>query len=382
MPHFVQHIRHAVQCLGIPDASGSLDEVGGLTTNRCALNAINNDILNKPSTSSEGAAARIKKDEEEAKARREAVRFLGTVDCNYWPEATEALALALRKDPNECVRFEAALSLRNGCCCNEKTVKALSHSVAGDDKDGAPMERSDRVRAAAADALARCPLLKKEVEGNGGEKKTEAVDPAKYYERIDQASRDKVVASARGVLVSLQQANRDPSTSTVRPIHQRSGSLSGIVANSFGPANHAPAPATAHAQATAKPLSVYELVTSRKTKPEYVPIKPDYVSPARAEYPIAPKSNFPAPAKADFLTPAKTDNVVPAKVEILAPTKAEIVPPLKVEVFPPAPMSVPANSPREGGPVIVQGELGAPMPSGLTFPRRSTGYVTMEPARP
>src|SRR5262249_55617453 len=43
--------------------------------------------LAKPADSAEGAAARAKADEAAAKARREAVRFLGTVDCNYWPEA-------------------------------------------------------------------------------------------------------------------------------------------------------------------------------------------------------------------------------------------------------------------------------------------------------
>src|SRR5947208_2751239 len=83
------------------------------------------------------------------------------------PEATEALAKSLRLDRNECVRFEAALALGNGCCCNEKTVRALEMSVSMSDKDGAPVERSDRVRAAAADALAHCPLIVKEIEKNG-----------------------------------------------------------------------------------------------------------------------------------------------------------------------------------------------------------------------
>ncbi len=50
-----------------------------------------------------GTAAAIKKSEAEAKARREAVRYLGTVDCNYFPEAKGVLIKSLRKDPNECV---------------------------------------------------------------------------------------------------------------------------------------------------------------------------------------------------------------------------------------------------------------------------------------
>jgi len=44
--------------------------------------AVNPADLAKPPDNAEGAAAQIKKDEAEAKARREAVRYLGTVDCN------------------------------------------------------------------------------------------------------------------------------------------------------------------------------------------------------------------------------------------------------------------------------------------------------------
>jgi hypothetical protein len=234
---------------------------GGLMTNRCAQNALANDLL-KPADSSEGAAAKIKKDEADAKARREAVRYLGTVDCHYWPEATEALAKSLRLDPNECVRFEAALSLRNGCCCNEKTVKALEYCVSSSDKDGAPAERSDRVRAAAADALARCPLIQKEIDFKNGEeiKKVQAVQP-----------REAVVVNARGLLVGLQQANAAPAAvaSAIPPIHVRSGSLSGIYANAIGSTSSVlEAPVTAKAQP--KSVSLYEVMTARNAKQEII----------------------------------------------------------------------------------------------------------------
>src|SRR5262249_41863214 len=154
-----------------------------------AIASIKNDIDNNPPGSSQGAAALIKRDEADAKARRAAVRYLGTVDCNYWPEAIEALTKSLRRDPNECVRFEAALALRNGCCCNKKTIKALEMCVTGSNKDENPPERSDRVRAAAADALARCPMLEEESEDtdkkNGDGKKTEAprINPNQFYGR-------------------------------------------------------------------------------------------------------------------------------------------------------------------------------------------------------
>ncbi len=104
----------------------------------------------------EGAAAAIQADEAGAKARRAAVRYLGTVDCHYWPEAGDALIAALRGDRNECVRWEAALALSRGCCCTKKTIEALSIVVSCSDRDGAPKETSYRVHAAAAAALDHC----------------------------------------------------------------------------------------------------------------------------------------------------------------------------------------------------------------------------------
>ncbi len=288
---------------------------GGLMPNCCLKNSIENDIAKKPPTSSEGAAARIKKDEEEAKARREAVRFLGTVDCNYWPEATEALIQGLRKDPNECVRFEAALSLRNGCCCNEKTVKALEMCVSGSDKDGSPVERSDRVRAAAADALARCPLIQKEIEKekNGEIKKTEGVDPRDYYRNVAQMPREQVVASARGLLVSLQNVN-NPATSAspgaVAPSYQRSGSLSGIVANAFGNTHVAPAPVSV--RVPSKPQLPYEVVTTPSAEQEsIVParnVRPAVLAPAWPQYgvPTAAPAAMPSNVQGGFQSPLPT----------------------------------------------------------------------------
>ena len=103
-----------------------------------------------------GAAAKVKQDKAGAAQRIEAIKLLATVDCTYWPEAEEALIGALRTDRNECVRFEAAMALGRGCCCTCKVIVALSHTVCCSDKDGGFMEKSPRVRAAAAEALERC----------------------------------------------------------------------------------------------------------------------------------------------------------------------------------------------------------------------------------
>src|SRR5205823_9076076 len=129
----------------------------------CCPTFIPADLL-MPPDGAEGAAARIKADEAGAKKRRAAVRYLGTVDCNYWPEAQDALINSLRADRNECVRLEAALALGRGCCCNKATIKALTLTVEGSREDGNPRENSERVRANAYAALEHCLAAFAEVE--------------------------------------------------------------------------------------------------------------------------------------------------------------------------------------------------------------------------
>jgi hypothetical protein len=146
--------------------------------------------LAKPN--SEGAAAQIKKDEAEAKARAAAVRYLGTVDCHWWPDAEVALIAALRADKNECVRYEAALALGKGCCCTKAVMESLAICVNGTEEDGHPWENSERVRMAAEMALIHCvsvaPVRRDggEKQGEtGGEKKSEKT-PEKLPERTAQ----------------------------------------------------------------------------------------------------------------------------------------------------------------------------------------------------
>ena len=184
-------------------AGGPLSAMsGGLMGNRCAQNSIQQDLL-KPADAPEGLAARVKNDEAEAIERRKAVRFLGTVDCNRWPEAIAALKNALRKDRNECVRFEAALALRNGCCCNNEIIDALKNSVLGENKtDPNPVEKSDRVRVVAAEALSLCPMVYEEPKKDKGQPLVKAdpklpTDPAEYYRQIAKMPREEMAASAR-----------------------------------------------------------------------------------------------------------------------------------------------------------------------------------------
>ncbi len=222
---------------------------GGLVPGCCP--AVNPADLAKPPDSAEGAAARIKQDEAAAKARRQAVRYLGTVDCSHWPEALDGLINALRADRNECVRMEAAYALNSGCCCNKKTIKALTICVAGTDEDGNPPENCERVRMAALVALTHClacvgpetkppeavpeaprpepPLLKEGVTGDNSPQAsgTPAATAAIYYQKVQTVPLGQITASARQVVAACNQTP----PRVVQPYQGHSG-LFGIVMSS------------------------------------------------------------------------------------------------------------------------------------------------------
>ncbi len=103
-----------------------------------------------------GAAAKVKLDRMGAKDRIDAVHYLGSVDCTYWPEAEDGLVAALRVDRNEWVRLEAAKTLGKGCCCTKKTITALTMAATCSSADGNPAEKSPRVVAAAQQSLEHC----------------------------------------------------------------------------------------------------------------------------------------------------------------------------------------------------------------------------------
>lgn len=130
---------------------------GGLLGPICpGPNTPNAAALAMPATSAQGAAARIKAEEAQSKAKIAALEYLATVDCRYYPEAQAALIIGLRAEKNECVRLAAAKALASGCCCNARTVKALMICVDCSTKDGFPAEASELVRAYAYVALERC----------------------------------------------------------------------------------------------------------------------------------------------------------------------------------------------------------------------------------
>jgi hypothetical protein len=102
------------------------------------------------------AAARIRLSEAEAGLRREKVKYLGTVDASFYPEAELAVVQALRADPNESVRLEAALALGQGNCFTKTAAAALTETVTGTKRFGPP-ENSARVKEAAKKSLQAFP---------------------------------------------------------------------------------------------------------------------------------------------------------------------------------------------------------------------------------
>jgi hypothetical protein len=330
---------------------------GGLIKNRCLQNAILND-LKKPADTPEGAAARVKADEAAAKARRDAVRVLGLVDCNYWPEAIDTLKVALRGDRSECVRFEAALALRNGCCCNKEIVKALEMSVSGSNADGFPAERSDRVRAAAAEALARCPLIetpiddKKGTEQVRGNELSPDVDPTDYYKKVSRMKSDQIIASARATLAKLEKANKEQETAPANTqgtvaasgapvVQQRAGSIAGIVSNAFG---GSPDPAVR----TPFFSNLTRALTGKQEN--YVQ---EYINPAPVESPRLPEINTtgsseiapPMPLTVEPYTEPRERKLIPA-IEF-TPSKESMNLPREKKTAPLRDLSMP-TSPKTG----------------------------------
>lgn len=187
-----------------------------------------------------GAAGKIKQEQAAAAVRRDAVKFLATVDCHWYPEAEQALIASLRTDRSECVRWEAALALANGCCCTPRTIEALRIAASGSSRDGNPGERSMRVRLSAFEALQAClcssqaqwlesaPLdsrpetpdqpLRRSDNGQSIGQLEENVLPA-YYRQMASRPASEVIRQARHTINQLRPG------AARRPAEQRQGNF-------------------------------------------------------------------------------------------------------------------------------------------------------------
>ncbi len=104
----------------------------------------------------EGTAAQLKTVQLQAPKRQQAIADLKYVDVRYHPEVEATLIAALRADPSECVRLEAAMTLATLPVCTPAISKALKVCMESKDSDGNPAELSDRVRMYASRAFSHC----------------------------------------------------------------------------------------------------------------------------------------------------------------------------------------------------------------------------------
>lgn len=345
---------------------------GGIIPPFCPLTPSPADLL---APGAEGAAAKIAADEANAKARRAAVRYLGTVDCHRWPEAEAALIGALRTDHNECVRFEAALSLGNGCCCTKKTMEALRIAASCSDVDGNPTETSDRVRAAAVAALEHClscykdtkPVPKTEVvperpvnpeatpeaptpqpveplpqpnapAGAKAEKK-ERPTGAAYYAKIDGVPRQMIVEECRKVVAKFNETSSVQavlSGNSIVKVINRANSMerSPMVVDASGTVAMPPE------TATGRPQSLWEVLTRQESgnAPAKTMVVRNTAEPAMA-MPAPVKVTAPAPVMPAPVMTAKSTPVVPVPDLTPAPVHAPVAAPMHAPVAAPAPLS-------------------------------------------
>ncbi|MBL8793561.1 MAG: hypothetical protein JNM56_06640 [Planctomycetia bacterium] len=231
--------------------------------------------------SPEDTADKIKADEAAAKARRAAMRYLGTVDCHYWPEAEKALIAGLRTDKNDCVRWEAAHSLGNGCCCTRKTIAALKLTVEGSEADGNPAETSIWVRGEALASLQHCICCFRDKPSEVPKEKPSPsvaappppgpVLPA-YYNTLNEIPRDRFVADASQVIAQAAAAGIKPGSHRLQPGSQ---SVSNILAKAGDPRAFPPPTPVQQTNTTEPPLDRLQPVAAPMTQNgTHIPTKP------------------------------------------------------------------------------------------------------------
>jgi hypothetical protein len=325
-----------------------------------------------PASPEEGAAAKIAASEAGAKARAAAVRYLGTVDCYYWPEAQDALITALRTDTNECVRLEAAWALMRGCCCTKEVIVALSETVNGGKRAGGPPEKSERVKDAAAAALSHClscypvvPLVPPSEALPEPKKPPEAprtpaelprsvtqtradreFQLATFYKRVDAMTMEDAVARGRQ---ALEESKKPAPTTAMRPAgRMKEQSLAALFARARG---QTPTPETPNHDEMIQTLSP----TAAPTKPVAATLEPPVAEdPGRQKglinfhrtrpLPPSPWSNTPATPQA--AAPAASAASPYAAVVAPAGSPHTAPPTTQVAALPAMPYAPPAPMPR------------------------------------
>jgi hypothetical protein len=288
-----------------------------------------------------GAAAAGKKDAAEAAKRRADVKYLGTLDCRYYPDAAKALADGLRTDPSECVRYEAALALGHACCCSEVTVKALTASVSGMDTDGNPAERSTRVRMAACIALERClacytpptpePEPEKKNDKPKGEKSTtgeksssDSTGPESEKKEPNTTEPEKKETDKKGTDAAAKPMVPQPSKDQVELARQTVSAFHDLMAVSQP---------VIQAQVQSTPKSLYHLIQAAASEPVRAST-PAYTTPPTVQMAMASR---PTPAATIALKPAVPDLTPAARMEPATSEPRKFAPPPQLMPTAPSP---------------------------------------------
>jgi hypothetical protein len=328
------------KCCLVQLLNNMLRPIGGLAGCPISCCPTEPTLADLAKAGAEGAAAAIKKDELECKARRAAVRYLGTVDCHWRPEAAAALIGALRADQCECVRLEAAIALGRGCCCTKETMAALVVTVNGSDVDQNPSENSERVKAAAAVALAHCLSCYAEVKAAGGGSNGGHVSlPA-----ADKKPKDAVATSSRGYTEFYSRVKTMPMDKIVDAANKSIAKTTSPVAPDAVTQAH-----TGH--------SVFEIVQNAVTAPTGTsPLHPvaSEEEPARAEHGTrsAPRVEpTPVIRRISYVVPATSElrprSITPVPVTAPVSTPVHVTPPVSTPVSAAQPQvqhSVPATT--------------------------------------
>jgi hypothetical protein len=360
-----------------------------------------------------GAAAKIKQDRAGAEERIKAVRYMGTVDCHYWPEAEEALIAALRNDRNECVRYEAAVVLGKGCCCTPKVIIALSNAVACSTADGGFMEKSARVRTAAQAALEHCmpeycacpditPLNldgdKNKKGGGGGEVKPMSYNAAEakpgpngpdmydnlrgYYSKVGTLPKSDIVKYATQAMGIGSKLGTVDTAMNVYDLQAAGVPLKAegqMLANSPRPKNlwdamtgggtQTPTMAYAPMAVTARKETMTTTPTTVVTMPRAVvqtpepPIRKTLVGEVtREKTPVMVNTPAPAPTMKPTVTSMVDPKPTPMSTVKPTPAPVPVVAPTVVRHETPAPVAKPAPAPTMA-PVVTIPVTPAPLPA-------------------
>lgn len=131
----------------------------------------------EPTDTAKGLASKIKAQEVDAPNRKKAAKYLGSVDCQQFPES-QARLVELVQDPFEEVRYEAAKAFVvqyskgwdekpskkeqrrkdtcRGCCDNVDILNKLTQLAYQCDAQGCYLEPSNRVREKLQEAISLC----------------------------------------------------------------------------------------------------------------------------------------------------------------------------------------------------------------------------------